>query len=328
MSQHNIRIDLGAVDFGSLHCEADYWQEATRLLPKVLTDLGQAQGEIAWEGFQRAFSGAGFKVNRSTSDRQKFIREAGENFRTGVDAIERAKIVDCIADQLKEQATMRATFNDKEKKVLRFLEHVFLTDGGSPQYMSGPGGATKIHIMDRCTLNEPEYRKVIGRFEYLGLVKQCGPYSQDEWVAINNSVLEAVRSMDETPAPPQASTIHNTVNVGTMHSSAIQQGSPGATQSVTITAHDRDDVEKILTAVAGLLGQLSPTYAEELQDEVDTIKLQLKKQEPKRSIIKECLGTIQTSLTSIATKAIASGSALAATDIGHQIAALVASWHH
>jgi hypothetical protein len=96
-----------------------------------------------------------------------------------------------------------------------------------------------------------EFREIMGRFEHFGFAQRIA-----ERVNINDAILEAVRSLDDKPAPPQA-TVSNTINIGTAHNSPIQQGSHGATQHVTISTQDRANVEKILEAVGKLIGQLA-----------------------------------------------------------------------
>jgi hypothetical protein len=101
MSNLNIRLDLGSVDLAGLHTEDDYRREARRLLPSALSRLGEAVGKAAWDELQRSFKGIpGFKGNNSSSDRARFIREAGEEYKR--------KIEDNIVAQIKEQKSSAA----------------------------------------------------------------------------------------------------------------------------------------------------------------------------------------------------------------------------
>jgi len=332
MAEKSIRIDLGAVDFDSLHSEADYRREATRLLPKVLTELGQAQGELAWNEMQKAFRGvAGFKANSSAADKRKFIREAGENYRKEIGAAKRTALIDNIVDNLKAQTSsegmpMPISFSAKEKEILRYLKGEYLTNGGRPQHLSGPGALPMATIMKRFSLTEIEYREIMGQFEHFGYVEQICLGASNEWLAINTSILAVVRSLDEPPATPPPSTVHNTMNIGTMNNSAIQQGSPGATQTVSISIEERCDVDKILKAVAVLVEKMQPADANEVNAEMETINSQLKKSEPKRTIIKESLIGIRSSLEKIAGHAVAVGAGMATTDVVQQITALITAW--
>jgi hypothetical protein len=111
-----------------------------------------------------------------------------------------------------------------------------------------------------------------------------------------------------------------------MHNSAVQQGSPGATQTVSISAEERGDVDKILKAVAALVGQMQPADANEVNAEIETINSQLKKAEPKRSIIKEGFIGIRSSLEKIAGHTVAAGAGMATPEVVQQISALIATW--
>lgn len=104
MSKQNIRIDLGNVDFGSLHTEQDFRREASRLVPKALVQLGETAGEQAWTELQKGLRGIkGMKVNNSSSDKRKFIREAGENYRKDASVADKRELEDHIVEQLKER---------------------------------------------------------------------------------------------------------------------------------------------------------------------------------------------------------------------------------
>lgn len=104
MATHNIRIDLGSVDFGSLHSDDDFRREAKRLLPAAMVKLGQEVGEKAWKALQDGFRGMpGIKVNSSSAEREKFVREAGQEYRNQASASDRQELEDHIISQLKEQ---------------------------------------------------------------------------------------------------------------------------------------------------------------------------------------------------------------------------------
>jgi hypothetical protein len=104
MATHTFKISLGTVDFSKLETDADFRREAQRLLPDALVQVGEATGEVAWNELQKGFRGIpGFKANSSSSDKRKFIREAGQNFRRQASSQERREIEDEIIRQLREQ---------------------------------------------------------------------------------------------------------------------------------------------------------------------------------------------------------------------------------
>lgn len=82
MSAFTFSIPLGSVDLDKLETDADYRHEAQRLLPNALTRVGENTAEIAWDKLQKSFrSIPGFKGNSSSSDKSRFIREGGQNYR-------------------------------------------------------------------------------------------------------------------------------------------------------------------------------------------------------------------------------------------------------
>lgn len=103
MSTFNFSIPLGSVDLDKLETDADYRREAQRLLPDALTRIGEESAEIAWTEFQKSFrSIPGFKGNSSSSDKSRFVREGGQNYRRNANDQERQAIADHIAMMLRE----------------------------------------------------------------------------------------------------------------------------------------------------------------------------------------------------------------------------------
>ncbi len=103
MSTHTHKISLGHVDVSRLETEDDFRREAQRLLPNALVQVGEATGEVAWDELQKGFRGVpGFKANSSSSDRGKFIREAGQNHCRQATAKHRRELEDYIVARLRE----------------------------------------------------------------------------------------------------------------------------------------------------------------------------------------------------------------------------------
>lgn len=103
MSTHTYKISLGNVDVSRLDTDDDFRREAQRLLPNALVEVGEATGEIAWNELQKGFRGVpGFKANSSSSDKSKFIREAGQNYRRQASGKDRRELEDYIVVRLRE----------------------------------------------------------------------------------------------------------------------------------------------------------------------------------------------------------------------------------
>lgn len=97
----NFRIDLGHARIGEDATDADYQREARRLLPGVLENLGEKAGETAWKQFQKGMRGSGLKVSASSSEKRKFVSDAGKKYRRGVNSNDKRKIEAEIIRQLK-----------------------------------------------------------------------------------------------------------------------------------------------------------------------------------------------------------------------------------
>jgi hypothetical protein len=90
------------------------------------------------------------------------------------------------------------------------------------------------------------------------------------------------------PAEPEAPPVTNAINIGSMTNSAIQQGSPGAEQTVNFTLN----IEVATTALNGFesaieSADLPSKTVDELMGDIRTIRAQLAKPSPSRRIIQE-----------------------------------------
>jgi hypothetical protein len=130
------------------------------------------------------------------------------------------------------------------------------------------------------------------------------------WINITH---QGIREMEQSLGAPSEPTRHfppaiSVVNVqGSVIGSAIQSGSPGAQQEMSVSNLDLDAVREFLreydAQAAGL--ELSSPAADELAAEIDTVKAQLRSPKPKHHIIRESLVSVRTILE------VASGSAAA-----------------
>ncbi len=101
MQKNQIKIDFGQVDLSSLETEDDFRTEAKRLLPEALIQIGEAMGEQTWDTLQQGQKGSGLKVSTSSSEKRKFVKDAGKNYRRGATARDRKEIEDYIVQQLR-----------------------------------------------------------------------------------------------------------------------------------------------------------------------------------------------------------------------------------
>ena len=109
MSTHQFTLSLGQVDFDALNTDEDFRSEARRLLPTVLAQVAEKVAETAWTELQKSLRGIpGMQVNSSSSEKQRFIQDAGRKFQREASAQDRQEIEDEIVSQLKEQKARKS----------------------------------------------------------------------------------------------------------------------------------------------------------------------------------------------------------------------------
>ena len=110
---------------------------------------------------------------------------------------------------------------------------------------------------------------------------------------------------------PQPVDPANVVSADSIKQSAIQQGSPNASQTmtVTLTAKNKNDLKDIVEKLLASLDKLglSPKQADDVKADAEALKALLKKDEPKASVLRECLTSIKDVLQASATAMAASG---------------------
>jgi hypothetical protein len=102
MSIIKLEVNLSHVDVSKLETDEDFRREAHRLLPNVLTQMGEQAGAITWVQLQKGLKRIpGMKVNSSSIEKQKFLREAGENHRQKASSSEQLEIEGILIEKLK-----------------------------------------------------------------------------------------------------------------------------------------------------------------------------------------------------------------------------------
>lgn len=101
MQEYLLKIDFRNVDLASVETEDDFHREAKRLLPGYLVQLGEAVAERTWDESQKRLKSPGVKLNTSSSDKRKFIKEAGKNYQRKASTKDRKQLEDYIVQQLR-----------------------------------------------------------------------------------------------------------------------------------------------------------------------------------------------------------------------------------
>lgn len=109
MGIQGMQIKIGAFDVSSLSTDEDFERAAKSLLPGVLERAGKEAGRVAWERMQAGLKRVkGFKPNTSSTERLRFIREAGDNFRRELGTSDRRELEQQIIASLREMKHRQA----------------------------------------------------------------------------------------------------------------------------------------------------------------------------------------------------------------------------
>src|SRR5260221_7645298 len=95
-----------------------------------------------------------------------------------------------------------ATYNEQEQRVLRYLEEKRHERRGEPT--RAKRGVEKVEIMRDCELSDKDYSTTIGRLESDGIVKTVARNAVGEFVNIDDTIIEVVRSLGSDSPPAKA----------------------------------------------------------------------------------------------------------------------------
>jgi hypothetical protein len=92
------------------------------------------------------------------------------------------------------------------------------------------------------------------------------------------------------------------IHIGSMVNSAIQQNSPGAIQTITVSNEYRAAALAVVGEIESVMPQLDLSNEDnnELSAELDTIRAQLKLSKPKLTVVRECFGNVKSILETAA----------------------------
>jgi hypothetical protein len=201
----------------------------------------------------------------------------------------------------------------KERIVLRtrFMDALYDTAQGS---LNVPIHASQ--VADRLGLdfrdNDEHQREIVNVVNYLSekrLVERIGTGAAGVMLT-----QRGVDEVEEARNHPNQPTSHlaaiNLVYAETITHSAIQQGSPEATQALTIINQSGlQELETILHSLKQSIDelQLSNEQQAELEAEIRTLEAQAASPKPKREVIKPALQSVKLILTGAVSGAAASG---------------------
>jgi len=186
---------------------------------------------------------------------------------------------------------------EMKKKRFQFLWLVYKKTGGYRR------NSVRINEISKSLgFDEQSMRAILQYLRDEGLIDQNPGY-----LAITHKGIKEVEEALENPDQPTEHFLPiNIIQVDTMIGSQIQQGSPGATQVVTINEVEKKELEEIIQSLKESGDQLNLKEQEKIdfQANIETIEAQMSSPKPRKPIIIETLKAI---LASAAGTLLASG---------------------
>ena len=100
-------VSLGNIAVAATDTDSDLSRKADNYLPTALEKVAETNAKEACETIQRGFSGSTLKVSFSSSDKDKFIREAIREFVRDASLETKHKLKNQIVDHSKRTETTR-----------------------------------------------------------------------------------------------------------------------------------------------------------------------------------------------------------------------------
>jgi len=99
----NFDILIAPIDLGKLNTDADFEKEAQGRVMDALVKIGEKLAEETWDKSVKQLRGLpGLKVNASSTERRKHIREGGMKYSQSATIEDRLEVKDYIVARLKE----------------------------------------------------------------------------------------------------------------------------------------------------------------------------------------------------------------------------------
>lgn len=169
-----------------------------------------------------------------------------------------------------------------------------------------------IQSVDREPAGNDYWRMSDSQLERLANDYHIAPWGRagehgEKWFINRKYIIDELVKRDRV-LEPAAQRTSNTINVGQMTGSVIQQGSPEANAIVNFTHNDPKVVQLIeKIKAAEHLMNLSGATQSQFQTDLETIRVQITSEHPKTSIITESLRSIRSVLEDAAGSLVASG---------------------
>ncbi len=96
-------VRLGEISVEESDTDKILLEKARQHLPRALKRLGEKAGEEAWRTLEDGLRNSPLKLDRSSSDKAKFVQDMAREFAEKVTSSEKDDLVQNIFEQLKEQ---------------------------------------------------------------------------------------------------------------------------------------------------------------------------------------------------------------------------------
>jgi hypothetical protein len=123
----------------------------------------------------------------------------------------------------------------------------------------------------------------------------------------HQGVIEVEDALSNPEEPTQYFPPVNIINIHHMQNSQIQQGTVESTQSQHIELKTKNDIFEFVELVKSKLPDLSLNAEDmaEIEADINTVQSQISSSRPKKSILRECLSSMQRLLEGIAGSVVA-----------------------
>ncbi len=202
------------------------------------------------------------------------------------------------------------TIEKKRAQRLRFMNELYdIVDGADFQPVTTNEVAQKLGL---DTLPRPgdreEVLKIARYLEGEGLIKLSGA-GGNVVTLTHRGVCEVEEARGEPDEPTEHFAPISVVYAGTITNSPIQQGSPGATQSLTVVNQSGlQELETFLQSLKQSVDQLEldEDQRAELEADIQTVEAQIASPKPKQEVVRPGLESIRRILEGSASAAVAS----------------------
>lgn len=205
-----------------------------------------------------------------------------------------------------------SSIEKKRAQRLRFMNALYdVVDGFEGQLADMTAFLSKLGLDFDKEEDFNEFQSIARYLKGEGLITTI--HTKDRGAIAVGLTHKGVREVEEARSEPEKPTDHfapiSVVYAGTITNSSIQQGSPGATQSLTVV--NQSGLQKLETFLPSLRQsvdqlELDEDQRAELEADIQTVEAQIASPKPKQEVVRPGLESIRRILEGSASAAVAS----------------------